>query len=105
MLITVAIQQSYRDIQAVFQEDQKINIPEFKGEDNGVIFMDWLLRVNVLFDYKQLRDPKQVQVTKAKLRHWWMYLQTSKIDQSFLHSEVALPQDFRMHEVFTVKYL
>lgn len=76
------IHRIYKDFQATSHRDQKLNIPKFNGEHNDDVFMDWLLQVEVLFDYKQFRDPKRVQLTKTKLHkgntHWWRNLQTSR---------------------------
>lgn len=47
------------------------------------IFSWKLLQVEVVFDYKQSRDPRRVQLTETKLRKgvmcWWRNLQASKV--------------------------
>lgn len=49
----------YKDFQATSHGDQKFNIPKFDGEHNSDAFMDWLLQVEAMFNYKQFRNPKQ----------------------------------------------
>lgn len=68
VLTTTGIPRIYTYFQATLHGDKKLNIPEFNGEHNGDVFIVWLLEVDVVFDYKQFRDPKRVQLTETKLR-------------------------------------
>lgn len=74
------IDRVYQDIQATSHGDQKLNLLEFDGELNRDIFMDWLIQVESLFEYKYKR-PEQVQPIETKLRkgaiHRWRSVKTT----------------------------
>ena len=55
--------------------DFKVDIPEFEGQLDPNIFIDWLCTVERVFDYKDVPDEKKVKLVALKLRKyasiWW----------------------------------
>lgn len=64
------------------KSDHKVSIPEFSGETNGDAYLDWLIKVESIFNLKAYGDPKRVQLIETKLQngatHWWKNLQQER---------------------------
>jgi len=58
--------------------DFKVDIPEFEGQIDPKIFLDWLRTVERVFDYKGVLDEKKVKLVALKLCKyasiWWANL-------------------------------
>lgn len=52
------IHQIYQNFQVASHGEQKLNLSEFSGESNGDVFMDWLLQVKSVLEYKKYIDPQ-----------------------------------------------
>jgi len=55
--------------------DFKVDLPEFEGQLDPNLFLDWLRRVERVFDYKDIPEEKKVKLVALKLRKyasiWW----------------------------------
>ena len=55
--------------------DFKVDIPEFEGQLDPDIFLDWLQMVERVFEYKDILEGKKVKLVALKLRKyasiWW----------------------------------
>jgi len=47
--------------------DFKVDIPEFEGQLDPNLFIDWLRMVERVFDYKDIPDEKKVMLVALKL--------------------------------------
>ena len=50
--------------------DFKVDIPEFEGQLDPDLFLDWLRTVERVFDYKDVPDEKKVKLVALKLRKY-----------------------------------
>jgi len=59
--------------------DFKVDLPEFEGQLDPDLFLDWLRTVERVFDYKDVVEEKKVKLVALKLRNtppfggliWW----------------------------------
>ena len=55
--------------------DYKVDIPQFEGQLDPDLFLDWLRTVKRVFDYKDIPNEKKVKLVTLKLRKyasiWW----------------------------------
>jgi len=54
--------QSYNDI--------KVDIPEFEGQLDSNLFLDWLQTVERVSEFKDIREEKKVKLVALKLRNY-----------------------------------
>lgn len=47
----------------------KLSSQEFSGEHNRDGFMDWLIKVECVFESKHYKDSKHMQLTETKLKN------------------------------------
>ncbi|XP_070038225.1 uncharacterized protein [Nicotiana tomentosiformis] len=57
------------------RDDIKHEIPEYDGKSQGDEFIDWLITIERVFDYKEYSDEKNVKLVAINLRGyaslWW----------------------------------
>lgn len=56
-MTTADLHQVLQDFYAASHGEQKLSSPEFNGVHNGDVFMNWLLKVELVFNYKHYKDP------------------------------------------------
>jgi len=60
----------------------RVDIPEFKGQLDPDLFLDWLRTVERVFDYNDIPDEKKVKLVALKLQQyasiWWANLVTKR---------------------------
>ena len=63
--------------------DFKVDIPEFKGQLDPDIFLDWLQTVERVFEYKDIPEGKKVKLVALKLRKyasiWWSNVVSKRV--------------------------
>ena len=63
--------------------DFKVDLPEFEGQLDPDIFLDWLQTVERVFDYKDIPEGKKVKLIALKLRKyasiWWSNVVTKRV--------------------------
>lgn len=74
MMISVIIVSLFMEKQLIKQiydfsnHCQKLHLLQFSGENNGDAFMDRILQVESVFEYKNYSNPKWVLLTITKLK-------------------------------------
>lgn len=60
----------------------KLDIPEFHGGAKGEELLDWLVAVEELLEFEQVREDQKVPLVATKFRgkaaSWWMQLKTTR---------------------------
>ena len=63
--------------------DFKVDIPEFEGQLDPDIFLDWLQTVERVFEYKDISEGKKVKLVALKLRKyasiWWSNVVSKRV--------------------------
>jgi len=63
--------------------DFKVEIPEFKGKLDPKEFLDWLHKVEWVFEYKDVPEDKKVKLVALRLRKyaslWWTNLCAKRV--------------------------
>ena len=63
--------------------DFKVDIPEFEGQLDPDIFLDWLQTVERVFEYKDIPEGKKVKLVALKLRKyasiWWSNVVSKRV--------------------------
>ncbi|XP_070034692.1 uncharacterized protein [Nicotiana tomentosiformis] len=57
------------------RDDVKVDVPDFDGKAQGDAFMEWLLTVERIFEFKNYSEEKKVKITAIKFKGyaslWW----------------------------------
>ena len=63
--------------------DFKVDIPEFEGQLDPDLFLDWLQTVERVFEFKDIPDERKVKLVALKLRKyasiWWSNVVTKRV--------------------------
>ena len=63
--------------------DFKVDIPEFEGQLDPEIFLDWLQTVERVFEFKDIPDDRKVKLVALKLRKyasiWWSNVVSKRV--------------------------
>lgn len=67
-LSSLDIHKIYHNLQATSPSNQKLDLPEYNGDHNDDIFIDWLIQFEYVVKYKKYKDPKHMLLTEPKLQ-------------------------------------
>jgi hypothetical protein len=66
----------------------KLNIPEFQGDLQPEVFLDWVLAVEKVFEFNGVPDERRVSLVvhtfRGKVVVWWQQLKQSRVRQGQL---------------------
>jgi len=76
--------------------DFKVDIPEFEGQLDPDLFLDWLHMVERVSDYKDIPEEKKVKLVGLKLRKyasiWWANLCLRELGKEKLRSVLGIKE-------------
>jgi len=83
----------------------KVDIPEFKGQLDPDLFLDWLQTVEWVFDYKDVPDAKKAKLVALKLRKYASIWCTNVVAERARKGKVKIRSWDQMRDKLKDKFL